>query len=866
MGIKLAIGGISGGGGGGSTTFLGLTDTPVSFVTSNAIYKVNSSGDALVESAATISDAGTINLPSGQSYNVGGEDVRETLIIPVRNESGSTIPAGSVVYPTGSSSGLPTIDLADASDFDKCRLIGVTQAEIANNSNGVVVKFGSATMNTSGFSAGDIVYLSDSTPGGLTAKQPDGGSFITQVGIILTSDASGVVKVDTDTSELAVEVTDTNGFPTSQRTGTNLSFVDGTRTFSIAPTGSMFHYYQNGIKYQKTTTQSVVITDVEGLHAIYFDGDTLTSLANPNAGQIDTVIRTKAIVAYVYWDAANSESLYLADERHGISMSPETHAYLHFTRGAQYLQGLALNTLDVDGSGDDETAAQFGVDSGFITDEDLITSTSSIGSTTGLPIYYLEGATGNLRKTTETGFSVLTDVTAGVGVTGRLVYNEFTGTTWQLSTVSNNDFVLCHIFAFNEDDGSKAVFAVVGQNEYGSAGLARTGAETEISTILTNFLIEELVPVATVIFQTSDGYSEVTNPSKSRIRSDGDGNDYTDWRTTPLAKGASPSSHNNLANLEIAGSGVTYGHLNDQAQTIAGEKTFSTFPITPSASPDADYEVANKKYVDDFTPAHNDTTDKQGGTTDQYYHLTSAQHTIATQAASDSVSGYVNTTTQTFAGTKTFTQPVFNQTSGMSVKLIGSGTGNSNICFIPFFASDGTTRQGYIGVATGSNSDFYVNSDVGNLQLLGASIKAPSVYSVTSGTSSQVGIFSDGQLYRVTSSIVYKTNIEDLWDSWVDQFIAVARPIWYDSLSVADPTDWHYLGFIAEELAEAGLHQLVIYRRDSEGNLVPEGVQYDRITVVLAKVAQRQKKKIELIESKIESIEDQLLMLQELHL
>jgi hypothetical protein len=33
--------------------------------------------------------------------------------------------------------------------------------------------------------------------------------------------------------------------------------------------------------------------------------------------------------------------------------------------------------------------------------------------------------------------------------------------------------------------------------------------------------------------------------------------------------------------------------------TIAGEKTFSTFPITPSAAPDADYEVANKKYCDD---------------------------------------------------------------------------------------------------------------------------------------------------------------------------------------------------------------------------------------------------------------------------
>lgn len=34
-------------------------------------------------------------------------------------------------------------------------------------------------------------------------------------------------------------------------------------------------------------------------------------------------------------------------------------------------------------------------------------------------------------------------------------------------------------------------------------------------------------------------------------------------------------------------------------QTINGIKTFGSFPITPSSAPDADYKVANKKYVDD---------------------------------------------------------------------------------------------------------------------------------------------------------------------------------------------------------------------------------------------------------------------------
>lgn len=36
------------------------------------------------------------------------------------------------------------------------------------------------------------------------------------------------------------------------------------------------------------------------------------------------------------------------------------------------------------------------------------------------------------------------------------------------------------------------------------------------------------------------------------------------------------------------------------AQTIAGVKTFSSFPVTPSSAPSTNYQVANKKYVDDL--------------------------------------------------------------------------------------------------------------------------------------------------------------------------------------------------------------------------------------------------------------------------
>ena len=46
------------------------------------------------------------------------------------------------------------------------------------------------------------------------------------------------------------------------------------------------------------------------------------------------------------------------------------------------------------------------------------------------------------------------------------------------------------------------------------------------------------------------------------------------------------------------------------AETIAGVKTFSSFSVTPSSAPTSDYQVANKKYVDDSITAGGGYTDE----------------------------------------------------------------------------------------------------------------------------------------------------------------------------------------------------------------------------------------------------------------
>jgi hypothetical protein len=49
--------------------------------------------------------------------------------------------------------------------------------------------------------------------------------------------------------------------------------------------------------------------------------------------------------------------------------------------------------------------------------------------------------------------------------------------------------------------------------------------------------------------------------------------------------------------------------------------------------------------------------------------------------------------------------------------ITGSGSGTGNVAFFSFFESNGTTRQGYVGMASGSNSDVFLRNDVANSNL-----------------------------------------------------------------------------------------------------------------------------------------------------
>ncbi len=120
----------------------------------------------------------------------------------IRNESGGAMAVGDAVYISGFSVGqsLPLGDFADASSSATMDAVALLdEATLANNANGSFVETGTITgMNTSAWSVGDELYISETGTSGntLTNTKPTGTALIQKVAEVLRSHATlGVIEV-----------------------------------------------------------------------------------------------------------------------------------------------------------------------------------------------------------------------------------------------------------------------------------------------------------------------------------------------------------------------------------------------------------------------------------------------------------------------------------------------------------------------------------------------------------------------------------------------------------------------------------------------------------------------------------------------
>ena len=124
-----------------------------------------------------------------QQELAAGTAVAKNLEVLVRNQTGSSIPAGSVVYISGATGNLPLVTLAQGNnDANSAQTMGFVKTTIANNGQGYVIVRGLLdNVNTSAFTEGVQLYLSPTTPGAWTTTKPVAPQHMVYIGIVIRS-------------------------------------------------------------------------------------------------------------------------------------------------------------------------------------------------------------------------------------------------------------------------------------------------------------------------------------------------------------------------------------------------------------------------------------------------------------------------------------------------------------------------------------------------------------------------------------------------------------------------------------------------------------------------------------------------------
>jgi hypothetical protein len=120
-----------------------------------------------------------------------GQDVLVRCI----NKTGVQIDSKKIVHIDGADTSTPTCVLARANDIATCKTVGVALHNIGVDQTGVVKLVGLVDFDTSGFVAGDTVYVSTATAGLLTNSAPVSPDYMVRFGKALNSNVSGKIWV-----------------------------------------------------------------------------------------------------------------------------------------------------------------------------------------------------------------------------------------------------------------------------------------------------------------------------------------------------------------------------------------------------------------------------------------------------------------------------------------------------------------------------------------------------------------------------------------------------------------------------------------------------------------------------------------------
>jgi hypothetical protein len=144
-----------------------------------------------------------------------------------------------------------------------------------------------------------------------------------------------------------------------------------------------------------------------------------------------------------------------------------------------------------------------------------------------------------------------------------------------------------------------------------------------------------------------------------------------------------------------------------------------------------------------------------------------------------------------------------------------------------------------------SGNQMFSNRNDGSLYM---GLRTGSPFNLTTATAANTVLLGDGYMYRSTSSLKYKTDVNDAWYGLPD--LMKLRAVTYKGKGQSDG-DKVFGGLIAEEVHAAGLTEFVQYAEDG----TPDALAYSHMVSLCVKAIQQQQEIIESLKSRITALE-----------
>ena len=175
---------------------------------------------------------------------------------------------------------------------------------------------------------------------------------------------------------------------------------------------------------------------------------------------------------------------------------------------------------------------------------------------------------------------------------------------------------------------------------------------------------------------------------------------------------------------------------------------------------------------------------------------------------------------------------------------VGIGTTTTaSLRLVTKAATSDSTTFSFAAKDSGSNNLFFVRSD----GLMNTGLSTYSPYNFTTAAAANMFVDSGGTLYRSTSSLKYKKNVQDAKHGLTD--VLKLRSVTYESKSEAD-AGVTFGGLIAEEVHEAGLTEFVQYAEDG----TPDALAYGNMVSLCIKAIQEQQTMIEQLKAEVAAL------------